>query len=54
MILMLQQGCLFPGRLLYYGNVYMEDDMNLDVKRLLIAVVVMVLFVVIFIITSGN
>jgi len=32
----------------------MEDDMNLDVKRLILAIVAMVIFVAIFIITSGD
>ena len=47
-------GYSYPELLLYYGNLCMEDDMNLDVKRLIIAIVVMVIFVAIFIIASGN
>jgi hypothetical protein len=54
MDLISHHGYSFPELLLYYGNLYMEDDMNLDVKRLIIAIVAMIIFVAIFIITSGN
>lgn len=32
----------------------MEEDMNLDIKRLATAVVAMVIFVTVFILTSGD